>query len=619
MCGILGSVNYNNIENFSKSLDLINYRGPDHTGIKNIDNVLFGHNRLAIIDLDSRSNQPFIDNGTNTMIVYNGEIYNYLSLKEDLKSEGVVFNTNSDTEVILKSYQKWGVESFKKLHGMFAFAILDKINNTVVFARDRMGEKPFYYYHSKEKFIFGSEIKAIKNMLDSTALNEEALIDYLSFGYIPSPKTIYKEIKKLSPGYYGILELDTLSIKLEEFYKLEFKNNIKSEEYARNLIDEACNDIAKEIGLSDVGYGVFLSGGVDSSGVSAYMKQINQNLESYTMVSDDEQFDESQYANKVAKHLNIKNVLLNVNSNDVENIYDNMVTLFDEPFNDFSFIPTYYTAREAKRFNTVVVTGDGADEVFCGYSKYARLAKLNKIHRFKRLRKIVKFSSNLLSDSSDYKRQLFRIGLEDDELIFDLLAIVFKERELKNIAGPRLLKAMKNYSSFNVIKEHLKNIKVDSMIQKLRYIDIKLTLAEDMLVKVDRTSMLNSLETRAFFLHPKILEVAFQLDDSLLVKHDINKYILKKNLESYLPHDILYRQKMGFGIPLKKYIFKELKQVFKESISHLPHKYFNHDEINKIIDMQKKGKRDFIMQLHALMFLGRWFKTNGFNIEDVND
>lgn len=615
MCGILGGFTDSlDKEQISQALNKISYRGPDHNAIF-VDNKLFlGHKRLSIIDLDPRSNQPLKNIDEDLVIVFNGEIYNFIILKNLLINSGHRFKTNSDTEVILAAYKEWGTDCFKKFHGMFSIGLYDIRNKTMLLARDRTGEKPLFYFNYDHTFLFASELKALLPLISGDKkVSEKGLLNYLSYGYIPAPDTIYEDIYKLEPGNYLVYDLNQSKIiKKEAYYNIEFNVNagVKRSEYI-NQFDEVLDRVSNQITIADVPLGVFLSGGVDSSGVAALLKNKVPDIKAFTIGFDDPQFDETKYAKQVAKHLNINHIVQKVEMNDVETVYSKLVSLYDEPFNDYSFIPTYYVCKEARKHSTVVVSGDGADEVFCGYRKYTRLKKMESIFNAKILTKSIKGFSKFLPDQSDLKRQLYRIGLSEQELMYDLLAIVFKKRELVNILAGSLLNEYHNYDLDAPVSRHLKRLDSgESLLQKLRYLDIKMTLADDMLVKVDRASMINSLEVRPFFLHPEILDFAFNLPEDYLSNRNEGKIFLKQYLEKYLPPEILYRTKMGFGIPLNKWLVNDLKFLFEEAIKNLPEDLFNKDGIKKILDLHAKGGRDFIMQIHSLFFLGMWFKIN---------
>ena len=615
MCGILGFLGDEINENkFSEALLLLKYRGPDNTGVYRNENVILGHNRLSIIDLDIRSNQPFRSSCGNYIIVFNGEIYNFKTIRLELEKIGYSFKTTSDTEVIINAYKEWSEHSFIKFHGMFSIGIVDSRENTLILARDRMGEKPLFYFTDNKKIIFSSEIKGIKHLINNLTLNTDALVDYLHFGYVPCPKTIYKEINKLEPGCY--IKWDMGERKLKEkkyYYTVDLWSNINNNPIKDKIehFDTIMKQVCEEISVSDVSYGAFLSGGVDSSGAVAYLKNMNPHIQAFTIGFDDKKYDETDYATHVAKHLNVIHHVKQIKMDDVYEVYDKMVDLYDEPFNDYSFIPTYYVCKAAKELGTVVISGDGADELFCGYNKYYKIQQLNKIRNYPLLRKSIGNISRLLPDHSDIKRQLHSIGSSDNEFLHYTMSSASKINDIKKVAGPELLNIMNQYSAKTVTDNYLKEIPDNlSLLQKMRYLDIKMTLPDDMLVKVDRASMYNSLEVRAFYLHPLISDFAFTLTDSELANTKIGKVFLKKFFETHLPHNILYRPKMGFTIPLKNWIFSGLQEMLNEALRNLPKELFSSSQIGKILEMQKKDDRDFILQIHSLMFLGCWLKKN---------
>jgi asparagine synthase (glutamine-hydrolysing) len=615
MCGILGLISRSaNKDLFLSGLKGFSYRGPDNTGLFNDPYILFGHNRLSIIDLDERSNQPFFSADKRYVIILNGEIYNYLTLKKELEKVGFLFKTSSDTEVALYGYIYWGAEAFIKFHGMFALAVYDTHTGDVVIARDRMGEKPLFYYYKNENFCFSSEIKGINHLYPDLNVDQNALIDYLSFGYIPAPKTIYHEIKKLEPGTFIRLNVKNPSeFTIKNYYNLKINPCDKNYSFSEKAeeFEDILTRVSNEITISDVPIGTFLSGGVDSSAVAAVLKEKNPRLRAFTIGFDEEKYNEIPYAKKVAGHLNIKHITRKVTMPDVEAVYHQMVRLYDEPYNDFSFIPTYYVCKEAKAFSTVVVSGDGADEIFCGYDKYFRIQKFHQLRQKSGSAfKLISHLHNMLPDQSDYKRQVRRMGMTNQELLHDLSAMVFKPYELKNYAGSYLKNGLKNYSSIEVIKGHLKGMDNMSLLQQMRYLDIKMLLPDDMLVKVDRASMYNSLEVRAFFLHPLIVEFALSLPENLLVSNGQNKYFLKKFFEKHLPHDILYRKKMGFVPPFKHWLDNELKALLNKALEAIPQEIINQEEVKKLLHLQSKQQRDFTPQLHSLLFLGTWIKEN---------
>lgn len=615
MCGILGQISAKvDRQKFKNALSLVKYRGPDYSGVYQNNNLIFGHNRLSIIDLDIRSNQPFVSVCENYVIVFNGEIYNFRTVKKELVGKGYTFKTESDTEVIVHAFKEWNTQCFRRLYGMFALAIYDLNANKITIARDRVGEKPLFYLLNESEFIFSSEIKAIKSLHADLSINHESLIDYLHFGYVPGPKAIYNEIKKLDPGAFITIDYDTLKIVNEDFYyKLDLWSGITNYTIDQKIeqFDDVFKKVAKEISISDVSFGAFLSGGVDSSGVVSYLKDVHPDLNAFTISFEDKKFDETEYAKIVAKHVGVNHFIKQVKADDVFEVYDKMVDLYDEPFNDFSFIPTYYVCKAAKEYGTMVISGDGADELFCGYRRYHKIQQFEYIRKFPLLRKGIAGMANLLPDSSDLKHQIRGIGKGDSDLLFYILSMVFKTNELEGIAEKKLKDILHGYSSKSVVEESLKSTPRDSsLLQKMRYLDIKHTLTNDMLVKVDRASMINSLEVRAFYLHPLILNFASTLSDKDLASDKTSKYFLKKFFEKRLPKEILYRPKMGFTPPMYQWMNSSLKPIMNEAIEYLPKEYFNRQKIKKLIEKPLGSTLNHTLQMHSLMFLGYWMKKN---------
>lgn len=615
MCGIAGQIGPEiREEEFREALSLTKYRGPDHTGIYRHNHLIFGHNRLSVIDLDARSNQPFVSSCGNYVIAFNGEIYNFRTVKAELEKKGYVHHTTSDTEVILHAFKEWNTLCFSKLYGMFALAIYDIRANTVTLARDRVGEKPVFYLHNDSEFIFSSEIKAIKKLHPDVSISNEALMDYLHFGFVPGPKSIYREIKKLDPGSFITIDINTLKIRSKEFYyKLDLWSGITGYTLDQKIeqFDAVFKQVAKEICISDVPFGAFLSGGVDSSGAVSYLKDVHPGLNAFTIGFDDKKYDETEYAKIVARHVGVNHFIKQVKADDVFEVYDKMVDLYDEPFNDFSFIPTYYVCKAAKEYGTVVISGDGADELFCGYRRYYKIKQFEHIRKFPLIRKGLAGMAHLLPEKYDLKRQLRGIGGSDSDLLFFILSMVFKTEELDAISEQGMKRFLDNYSPKSLISETLQGVPSSiPLIQKMRYLDIKYTLANDMLVKVDRASMINSLEVRPFYLHPLILNFASTLSEKDLASSKISKYFLKKFFEKRLPKEILYRPKMGFTPPMFGWMNSVLKPVMDDAIEHLPGGYFNKQKVKNFVRKPLKNNLNHTLQMHSLMFLGHWLKKN---------
>lgn len=616
MCGFAGIVS-DNIDKkvFENTLNKIRYRGPDYSGIWENKEWILGHNRLSILDLDPRSHQPFHSADGRFSLLFNGEIYNYKELRNQLIAVGYKFQTESDTEVALYSYDKWKNKCFERFHGMFAFALVDSLERKLILARDRFGEKPLFYGSHGREFRFASEIKCLLDSKSENSIDLTSVIDYLHFGFVPAPKTIYTNIYKLRPGHFAEYSISERRILSDEpYYRLSFNHSMKgfSLNDKQSAFDEIATIVSEQISISDVPIGAFLSGGVDSSGVVYFLNRQNSDIHTFTAGFKSKNFDESEQATKIVKHLNLKNTIRFIGFEDFIGYYDKMLTHYEEPHNDFSFIPTYVICKEAEKEFKVMISGDGADEIFCGYPRYHKLKQFSLIKNVPGLANMVSLFSRLLPEYSNLKRQISYTHLNSVDFFYHTMSLNFLPKEATDVFGSDLMKEASHYSSRSIIENHLADIPDErNLIQQQRYLDIKMTLGDDMLVKTDRASMANSLEVRPFYLHPLITEFAFGLNVDDLVRLNIDKWFLKKYLEDKLPRDNLFRPKMGFTFPLKELIQGgPLEALFNEGISALPPELINLSRLKNIQLLHRQGDRNYIAQLHSLMNLGLWLKRN---------
>jgi asparagine synthase (glutamine-hydrolysing) len=615
MCGIIGVASPSvDIDAVKAGLANIRYRGPDHTQVMQDGNTILGHNRLSIIDLDARSHQPFQSADKRFVIVFNGEIYNFRALRKELGGHGHKFRTESDTEVIVAGYAEWGTNCFKKFHGMFALALYDNLNREIILARDRFGEKPLFYSVTSDGFAFCSELNPFRRILKNLKIDTSSLIDFLHLGFIPAPKTVYENINKLLPGYYLKFSCEGNKItEMSPYFDLSFSEAFSKT--SRTELKEAFRHtgekVASEISVSDVSLGAFLSGGLDSAGSVYFLKRANQELETFTAGFSHEEFDESTYASITARHLNVRNINKVIDQEDFVSEYRTMVEHYGEPHNDFSFIPTHLICREAAKHHTVMISGDGADELFCGYPRYHKLRWYATTSGLTPLYRLGASLSNLLPMHSNVRNQLHLFGLDEVDFYLTIMSKAFQPREIDLIAGPVLKEKLTQYSTRAVIRDQLKNCSDYGILQKLRYLDIKLTLADDMLVKVDRASMANSIEVRPFYLHPLIADFAFNLSINDLVTFREDKYFLKMFFADKLPMQNVFRKKMGFVFPLKELVTGPLRPFFEDCIRHLPEELINKKYISTIVANHTKGRRNYTAQLNSLMNLGLWISSYG--------
>jgi asparagine synthase (glutamine-hydrolysing) len=554
MCGIIGFISDRVIgrDNFSESRDLMYHRGPDDCGIwlSKDKKVALGHRRLSIIDLSSAGRQPMSNEDNSIWLVQNGEIYNFLEIRKELIERGHKFKSNSDSEVIIHSYEEWGVECLKKFNGMFAFALWDEKENRLFAARDRIGIKPFNYYFNGGKFAFSSEIKALKNLDKlNLELDYTAIYDFFTYLYVPTPKTVYKHIKKLPPGHYLLFDRENLVLK--KYWDINpFNKRILSEKEACNQIEEILNDSVRLRLISDVPIGVFLSGGIDSSCVVALAsKLVNKPLKTFSVGFNIKNHSEIKYARIVSDIFNTNHTERILNLYDAMNILPKIISNYDEPYADTSAFPTYIISKVAREEATVVLSGDGGDEVFGGYNWYEKYIKCNKIANkigflftpfWRSIRSVCpgkmigKATLDQISHSSIKRYVLLLNGL-------------LKKEKFKYLTEEILSNIPYDYDDYWYFRKYWEN-DLD-IFTRLQYLDLKTYLVDDILTKVDRASMLASLEVRVPLLDHRLVELAFSIDHSVRNKYCKKKYIFKKMLVKYLPETILNREKKGFSIP----------------------------------------------------------------------
>jgi asparagine synthase (glutamine-hydrolysing) len=601
MCGILGFLSKSTAISdyqFITALKSIKHRGPDNEGVwHNDDNKVFlGHNRLAIIDLTINSNQPFKDPTSNYIIVFNGEIYNYIEIREVLKKSGISFKTKCDTEVILESYKMWGNDCIERLNGMFSFAILDRKKNLLFCARDRAGEKPFFYSLKNNNFIFCSEIKGILNLsIEDYTLNLSSLNCFLNEGYVSGSKSILNDIHKLESAHAMILDITNFEIKKWRYWNLPILNTNNNDSSESKILFEVENLLTESISqqlIADVPVGILLSGGIDSSIITALAAKSKNNISTFTVsFPGNPKYDESKHAKLVSNYFgtNHRELIADPTSIDLLPI---LAEQFDEPIIDSSIIPTYLVTKLIKNYCTVALGGDGGDELFGGYGHYSNFFKLNNnvknIPLFLR-----KYPSNLLYNILPHgfksRKWIRAIGqnLNND---LPLVANYFDENERFKLLGSFLnddIKFAEQHRQSRIYKH--KNI-----IERSTRTDFLNYLTEDILVKVDRSSMLNSLEIRAPFLDYRIIEYAYQqIPTNLKVNANNKKVILQKLATKILPTDFQINRKQGFSIPLNSWIKqKEWQSFFSDVLLSSSQNIFNHKFIEKGLNNLKNDSKN---------------------------
>lgn len=624
MCGICGIYNLDDRpveKNLLKKMNnTLIHRGPDDEGYYVNGSIGLGHRRLSIIDLDT-GRQPMGNQDGSIQVVFNGEVYNFLDLRKQLQNKGHKFITQSDTETIVYAYQEWGENFVTKLRGMFAIALWDNRLKKLILVRDRVGKKPLYYYYGKDKIIFASELKAI--LADPNIprnIDIHALDAYLSFGYVPSPLSIFKDIKKLSPAHMAVCTPDGFKIKQYWHLDMESAAETGSERDIMEELESIFDEAVRLRLISDVPLGAFLSGGIDSSAVVASMAGF-MNSEPVKTVSigfSEKKFDELKYARIVAERYNTDHAEFVVNP-DALNILDKIVWHFDEPFADASAIPTYYVSEMARKKVKVALSGDGGDEIFAGYIMRYRMNRMENSIRKKipfLVRKYILGPISNVYPKADFfprplrlKSFLSNLSHSFEHAYFRDMSFYFLPEMKQKLYTSEFKSKVSNYNAFDMLGRHFAENKNSDITTRVQYVDIKTYLPEDILVKVDRMSMAHSLEVRAPILDHKLMEFVGKLPSSLKLKGNVSKYIFKRINENRLSNDILYRKKQGFCIPLAEWLRMDIRDFANEilfSAGSGLKDYFNMKYIKSLWDSHLSGKQDYSAPLWGLIMFELW-------------
>jgi asparagine synthase (glutamine-hydrolysing) len=608
MCGIVGIYNYSNTNVDEKVLlkmrDTLNHRGPDGYGIMIKKNIGLAHRRLSIIDITKNGRQPMSNLEKTIWITFNGEFYNFKQHKIDLERKGYKFKSNTDTEVIIYLYQEYGIdETLKKMNGMFAFTIWDETLNKLFICRDRLGIKPLFYSNNNERFIFASEMKAIVvSGYISKEINKQAIYDYFSLKFIPAPNTAFSEISKLEPGHY--ITVEKKQITLKEYWKLNVsKFHSDSEKKQILKIENKFKESVRKRMISDVPIGAFLSGGVDSSGVVAMMSQFNKKIKTYSIgLSEYDDYDETKYAKIVSEKYSTEHKKFDLTSN-LFNKFVECMEFFDEPFAISSGFALYYLSALTKKDVSVVLSGDGGDEIFAGYStKFGRdklLYNLRFLPKFipKYAKYCFAFYNRITNNTSNkgisFQRFFDYLSTSTDEAYIKSIS-VFTEKEKDILFSNQFLKGQKIKPTLHVFERHYQKQKFNDYLQRRTYGEIKTQLPDEMLTKVDRMAMASSVESRTPLLDHTFVEYVFNINSKYKLYNRSNgKMIFKKSLEKYLPKNILYRKKSGFSIPIDYWFKNQLKGFVDEILSEkiiIKQGIFNVTYVNLVKEKFYKGK-----------------------------
>ena len=618
MCGINGIVFQENdfvpLKVLEKMNKVISHRGPDDEGYYTHQQVGLAMRRLSIIDLDS-GKQPISNENETIHIVFNGEIYNYESLRNDLMNKGVKFKTKSDTETILKLYELYQEDCVKYLNGMFAFAIYDENEDTIFLARDRAGEKPLYYYLEDGMFVFSSELKGILEApIKDLSIDKVALSQYFYYTYIPSPRSIYNEIKKLPAGSYAYF--NNGEIKISSYFSFETNTLYDDYSHAKNDLELAIRKAVKECLVSDVPIGAFLSGGFDSTVITVLANEYSKgNITAYTLAHGNKKYDESKLAKKTAEKFGIKHKIVYLNESMFEESIKPLIDNMDEPFGDSSLIASYVITNVASSNGMkTMLTGDAGDELFGGYNKYLINYYLEKINRLPRpLISLLKAITGFLRFDSSLKRKTNKVlssyQLDNKKRHLNLMSMGFDLEQIN-----KLIPDLDNISNINESFENVyKTFGHEDQINQSLKTDFQVVLEGDMLTKVDRSSMLNSLETRTPLLHPEVLSVVKKIPSHYKIKGKKRKIIFKDIFSKLIPIHIKKAPKMGFAVPMSNWISDQKIVNFDYYISEEfigKQNLFDHSFITDIYSKHINKTQDSSNGLWTFYVFQRWYENN---------
>lgn len=637
MCGIVGFYSLEQFERLSSCIEsatqTLYRRGPDDSGLflSASDGIGLGHRRLSIIDLSEAGHQPMVSPDGKCTIVFNGEIYNFLKIREELQRKGYRFNSHSDTEVILNAYRQWGLACLDRFVGMFAFAIWDKDLKQLIMVRDRIGIKPLFYYYNNRTLVFGSDLKALMAFdLIEKEVDPDALPLFFHYQYIPAPKTIFKRTHKLEPGNYLIF--NGKEIKIERYWQLPLP--LQSEDTALltedqwiERLDRTITQAVSDRLISDVPLGALLSGGIDSSLVVSMMQKVNPSpVRTFSIGFGEQQYNEAPWASKIADYLGTDHTELYVDSKRALDIIPQLPEFYDEPFADSSAIPTFLVSQLTRSMVTVALTGDGGDEQFAGYVRYWMTRTMaDLLYRFPKKFKSIcsrmlqrlppSLIENFYMPVRDHLPQRFRIAnfldkwqkllflLDKQELseIYRMTICIWSDAEIELLVGKPLPE-----SRYDAVFTSTGDL---SAISRLLLVDQSTYLPDAMLTKVDRASMAASLEVRVPLLDHRVVELTARLPEALKYRNGSGKYVLKRLLARYIPTALFERPKMGFGLPIDQWFRSDLKELLLDYLS--PARLDREGRLNSgfIVEKIKEhldGKCNHHYRLWAILMWEMW-------------
>jgi asparagine synthase (glutamine-hydrolysing) len=603
MCGIVG-FNWEDEKRIKLLASLLNHRGPEQEGFHVGDGVSIGHKRLRILDLSEKGRQPIYNEDGTVCISYNGEIFNFESLRQTLERAGHKFVSQTDTEVLVHAYEEWGTNLLEKINGQFAFCIFDRTKNIFFIARDRLGIKPLYYYCDDKRFIFGSELKVFLKSDIKKRINETALNYYLLFGNSPAKQSMLENVEKVLPGSYIIYDLTAQKIdECARYWTLSFceDRSLSEGEVIKEIVQRLDKSVKMRL-ISDVPLGAFLSGGVDSSIIVSIMRKYVNDLNTFSIKFDYPQYNESEFAKIISDQFQTQHHEIEFNAESVRELIPELPYYYDEPFGDPSMIPTCLVSRVAKQHVTVSLSGTGGDELFGGYPRYVALPFLRRLNHLPRVPKgILSFAVRglnvLLRRDTLNKFQNF-VGPKEDiaDIYLKLFSFMFRSRD----------EQAEKLAEFKHLKKHFKY--EDDVTNALNF-DINEYLPGCLLTKEDRASMAVSLEVRVPFLDHTLVEFAATIPVQLKINRLDKKHILKKAFSDVLPKKILYRRKKGFSVPLVHYFRNELRDFAHQEIfdSHTS-SYYDKNFLENMWQKHQKGHANYSRLFWCIIMFNLWHK-----------
>ena len=628
MCGIVGIFDMRQMRDIDLQLltrmnETQHHRGPTEGGVHREAGIGFGHRRLSIIDLSS-GQQPLFNEDRSVVLVFNGEIYNFVALMEELTALGHTFRTRCDTEVIVHAWEEWGEACVQRFRGMFAFALWDRNRQTMFLARDRLGIKPMYCALLDDgMFLFGSELKALMSIPGlSRELDPHAVEEYFAYGYVPEPRTIFRSAFKLQPGHMLTLKTGATALPAQkQYWDVPFKPHapMSAEDAEQELIVKL-RDAVQSHTVADVPLGAFLSGGVDSSAVVAMMAGMSDEPVSTCSIGfDDQAYDESEYAAEVARQYKTTHYREVVDKDDY-GLIDTLARLYDEPYADSSAIPTYRVCELARKRVTVALSGDGGDENFAGYRRYRYAMAEQRVRSVlpSSLRKPVFGFLGNVYPKADWAPRMFRAKTTFEALSRDLVegyfhgVSVMPDRVRAQLFSDGFKRSLQGYGAIEVMRGHAANSPTDDPLSLIQYVDMKTWLPGDILTKVDRASMAHALEVRVPLLDHEFVEWASGVPSSLKLRGQEGKYVLKKALEPHLSHDVLYRDKMGFSIPLASWFRGPLRERVKQALlgpTLAATGIFNMRFLQDMVEQHQSGRRDYTAPIYTVMMFEAFLRN----------